>query len=71
MGDEVYFDGDPATDSTRRRLERILKDEQPRRRWPWIIAGLTAAAAWYLWPRRPAERAAQSAQQDAETRSRG
>lgn len=50
MGD-LYFDGDPATDSARRHLERVLKEETPRRRWPWVAAGVAAFATWYFWPR--------------------
>lgn len=52
--DELHFDGDPATDSTRRRLERIIKD-QPRSRWPWfaaLAAGGTAFAFWQVRRRR-------------------
>jgi hypothetical protein len=54
MADNVHFDGDPATDSARRHLERVLKEpESRRRRWPWLAASITAvAAAWYFWPRR-------------------
>ncbi|HET9261869.1 MAG TPA: hypothetical protein VFO14_02385 [Vicinamibacterales bacterium] len=46
MGD-FYFEGDPATDSTRRRLERVLKEES-RPRWPWLAA-LAAGGTAYLW----------------------
>lgn len=46
MGD-LYFEGDPATDSTRRRLERVLKEES-RPRWPWF-AFLAASGTAYLW----------------------
>lgn len=46
MGD-LYFEGDPATDSTRRRLERVLKEES-RPRWPWLAA-LAAGGTAYLW----------------------
>jgi hypothetical protein len=52
--DDVYFDGDPATDSTRRRLERVLKPEPPRR-WPWLAAlaaGSTALMFWQIRRRR-------------------
>jgi hypothetical protein len=51
MVDGLYFDGDPATDSARRHLERVLKEPERRRRWPWVGAGVMAAAAWYFWPR--------------------
>jgi hypothetical protein len=50
MDDDVYFDGDPATDSTRRHLERVLKEPR-RRRWPWVVGSVAALAAWYFWPR--------------------
>ena len=45
---EVYFDGDPATDSARRHMERVLKGE-PKRRWPWLAAALGGGAVWMLW----------------------
>jgi hypothetical protein len=59
MGD-LYFDGDPARDSTRRRLERVLKEEpvstEPARGgWPWkttLLAGGTAFLWWQLRRRR-------------------
>jgi hypothetical protein len=52
--DYVYFDGDPATDSARRHLERVLKEPNRRRRRLWVAAPLAGLAAWYFWPRRPA-----------------
>jgi hypothetical protein len=51
MNDDLYFDGDPATDSTRRHLEQVLKETRPRRRWPWMVGAVAAVAAWYFWPR--------------------
>jgi hypothetical protein len=51
MADDLYFDGDPATDSARRHLERVLKEPERPRRWPWVAATAMAVAAWYLWPR--------------------
>jgi hypothetical protein len=52
MDDNVYFDGDPATESTRRHLERVLNEPERRRpRWPWVVASVAAVAAWYFWPR--------------------
>jgi len=48
MSDGVYFDGDPATDSARRHMERVLKGE-PTRRWPWVAAALGSGAVWWLW----------------------
>jgi hypothetical protein len=49
VSDDLYFDGDPATDSRRRHLERVLKDEAPRRRWPWVVALVAGGGAWALW----------------------
>jgi hypothetical protein len=49
MDDMVHFDGDPATDSARRRLERVLKSEEPPPRWPWILAALGGGGVWLLW----------------------
>ena len=52
--DDLHFEGDPATDSTRRQLERVLKDEAPRR-WPWlaaVAAGSTALMFWQIRRRR-------------------
>jgi hypothetical protein len=52
--DDVHFDGDPATDSTRRRLERVLKEETSPR-WPWFAAfaaGGTALLFWQIRKRR-------------------
>ena len=47
--DELHFEGDPATDSTRRRLERELSEES-RPRWPWVaaLAGSTALLFWQI-----------------------
>ena len=44
----MYFDGDPATDSARRHMERVLKGE-PKRRWPWVLAALGSGAVWTLY----------------------
>ena len=46
---DVYFEGDPATDSARRRLERLLKSEEPPRRWPWLLAAFGSGGLWMLW----------------------
>ena len=54
MADDLYFDGDPATDSARRHLERVLKEPERRRRWPWVLGSVAAVTAWYFWPRRRA-----------------
>ena len=48
MNGGVYFDGDPATDSARRHMERVLKGE-PKRRWPWVLAALGSGAVWTLY----------------------
>ena len=44
----VYFDGDPAVDSSRRHMERVLKGE-PRRKWPWLVAAVGGGGLWALW----------------------
>lgn len=49
MSDNVYFDGDPRTDSTRRHMERVLKAPEQARRWPWVLAGLGSGGVWLLW----------------------
>ena len=52
--EDLHFDGDPSTDSTRRQLERIMKDDAPRR-WPWlaaVAAGSTALMFWQIRRRR-------------------
>jgi hypothetical protein len=48
MSTEYYLDGDPAIDSTRRHLERVLNQPQPRR-WPWLFAMLAGGAAFTFW----------------------
>jgi hypothetical protein len=47
--DSVYFDGDPATDSARRHLERVLKSPEAPPRWPWLLAALGSGGVWMLW----------------------
>ena len=49
MDDNVYFDGDPRTDSTRRHMERVLKAPEPARRWPWVLAAVGSGGVWLLW----------------------
>ena len=44
----VYFDGDPAVDSSRRHMERVLKGE-PRRKWPWLVAAVGGGGLFALW----------------------
>jgi hypothetical protein len=46
--DDLHFEGDPATDSTRRRLERILKEESPPR-WAWMAALAAGGTAFLFW----------------------
>jgi hypothetical protein len=49
MTENVYFDGDPATESARRHLERVLNAPEPAPRWPWVLAALGSGAVWLLW----------------------
>ena len=48
MSGEVHFDGDPATDSARRHMERVLKGESTRK-WPWVLAALGGGGLFMLW----------------------
>ena len=72
MTENVYFDGDPATDSARRHMERVLKGGPPRRRW-WVVALLAGGGAWAAWRvlhRHPAgEKGAAPLGQDANDRA--
>ena len=61
--DDVYFAGDPATDSTRRQLERVLKEE-PRPRWPWMAALAAGGAGLLFWQARRRRRNNGRQQQD-------
>jgi len=45
----VHFDGDPATDSARRHMERVLKAPESAPRWPWVLAALGSGGVWLLW----------------------
>jgi hypothetical protein len=65
MADDVYLDGDPETESTRRHMERVLKGDGPRR-WPWLLGMLAGGTAIAFWRRRRARRA-----EDAATRPAG
>ena len=49
MNDSVHFDGDPATNSARRHMERLLKATEPARRRPWVLAALGSGGVWLLW----------------------
>lgn len=51
MNDSVHFDGDPATESARRHMERVLKAPEAKRRWPWVLAALGSGGVWLLWHR--------------------
>ena len=46
---DVYFDGDPAVDSSRRHMERVLKGEGTPRKWPLILTALAGGGLWALW----------------------
>jgi hypothetical protein len=45
---QYFFDGDPATDSTRRHLERVLKQPQ-KHRWTWVAAMVAGGAVFTFW----------------------
>ena len=47
--DELHFEGDPARDSTRRRLERVMKEGEPRGEWKWMAALAAGAGALIFW----------------------
>jgi len=47
--DTVHFDGDPATDSARRHMERVLKSPERSPRWPLVLAALGSGGVWMLW----------------------
>jgi hypothetical protein len=49
MGEGLHFDGDPATDSARRHMERVLNAPETPRRWPWVVAALGSGSIWLLW----------------------
>jgi hypothetical protein len=44
---DVHFAGDPATDSVRRHLERVLAGRPQRRTWLMTLAA--GGAAWGIW----------------------
>ena len=48
MGDH-YFDGDPALDSKRRHMERVLKGEGSRKKWPLVLMALGGGGLWAIW----------------------
>ncbi|HTI37517.1 MAG TPA: hypothetical protein VL484_08175 [Vicinamibacterales bacterium] len=47
--EEVYLDGNPDVDSTRRHMERVLKGSPRPRRWPWLAVALGGGSVWMLW----------------------
>ena len=49
MNEGLHFDGDPATDSARRHMERVLKAPDTPSRWPWVVAALGSGSVWLLW----------------------
>jgi hypothetical protein len=48
MSDHIYFSGDPAQDSARRHMERVLTQPQPRR-WQFLAALFAGGTAFTLW----------------------
>jgi hypothetical protein len=48
MADDVYLDGDPNTESTRRHMERVLRGERTRR-WTWVLGALAGGTAIAFW----------------------
>jgi hypothetical protein len=46
-----YFAGDPAKDSPRRHMQRVLSEEPsaPSRHWPWVLAFLAGGGSWSVW----------------------
>jgi len=55
MAEDLYFEGDPGTESTRRHMERVLRGE-PQRRWPWLLGMLAGGTAFAFWRVRRARR---------------
>jgi hypothetical protein len=53
MPDDVYLDGDPNIESTRRHMERVLRGERTRR-WPWVLGALAGGTAFAFWRARRA-----------------
>ena len=49
MNEGLHFDGDPATESARRHMERVLKNPETPSRWPWVVAALGSGSVWLLW----------------------
>jgi hypothetical protein len=55
MSDHIYFSGDPAQDSARRHLERVLSQPQTRR-WPFLAALFASGTAFTVWRMRKNQR---------------
>ena len=55
MAEDLYFEGDPGTESTRRHMERVLRGE-PQRRWPWLLGALAGGTAFAFWRARRSRR---------------
>jgi len=58
--ESVYFEGDPATESSRRHMERVLRGEPGPRKWPWLLAAVAGGGLFALW-----RAAGQAHQEDA------
>jgi hypothetical protein len=50
---DVYLDGDPNAESTRRHMERVLSGNAPPR-WPWLLGLVAGGAALAFWRMRRA-----------------
>ena len=70
MDGSVYFDGDPATDSARRHMERVLKGQPAGPRWAWMLAAVAGGGLWLMW-RTGARGAADARRQEAGAGVRG
>jgi hypothetical protein len=49
MDESVYFDGDPAVDSSRRHMERVLKGDPGPPKWAWLLAAVASGGLFALW----------------------
>jgi hypothetical protein len=47
--ESVYFDGDPAVDSSRRHMERVLKGDPGPPKWTWLLAAVAGGGLFALW----------------------
>ena len=69
MSDHIYFSGDPAQDSARRHLERVLTQPQPRR-WQFLAALFAGGTALTLWRVRKRRRDRAAGDDPEQTRSK-